>query len=167
VNKIRVKTNAIFILAVSITILHFILTSVAGHYIAVQIGSSTGQAVAKGLIESTENPQSSEKEINERYQDMQSKSDGIISRWKLPLLLISLPIKPVIQPLQNRIRKAWIYEPAFSKQISKEQFKTRGMVIEYISNGLNSLAFGLLIYLVCRLIFKGSAIPSLSSRQKP
>jgi len=153
VNKIGFKTNAIFILAVSITILHFIITSVAGHYIAVQIGSSTGQAVAKGLIESTENPQSSEKEINERYQDMQSKSDEIISRWKLPLLLISLPIKPVIRPLLNKIKKAWIYEPAFSKQISKEQFKTRSIIIDTGANALNSLAFGLLIYLACRLIW--------------
>lgn len=158
--EIRFRCHVLFIIAVSITILHFILTSVAGHYIAIQIGASTGQAVAKGLIESTENPQPSEKETNGRYQDMKSKSDEIISRWKLPLLLISLPIKPVIQPLLNKIRKAWIYEPAFSKQISKKQFKTRSIIIDTGANAFNSLTFGLLIYLACRLIFKGGRATS-------
>ena len=146
------EAKTLFIIAVSITILHFILTTVAGHYIAIQIGSSTGQAVAKGLIESTGNPSSSEKEINERYQEMKSKSEEIIARWKIPLLLISLPIKPVIQPLLNKIRKAWIYEPAFSSQISKEQFKTRGIIIDTGANALNSVTFGLLIYLSCKLL---------------
>jgi hypothetical protein len=83
---------------------------------------------------------------------MTSKRDEALSRWKIPLLLISLPLKPVIQPLLNKLRKAWIYEPAFSKQISKDQFKTRGLIIDNFATGLNSLAFGLLIYLACRLL---------------
>jgi hypothetical protein len=146
--KINIKAHAIFIVA---TIIHFILTSIVGHYAAIQIGSSTGQVVAKGLIEATENSMSSEKEVNEIYQDMKSRSDEVISRWKIPLFLISLPIKPFINPLLNKIRKAWIYEPVFSKKISKDQLKTRGKIIENVTNGLNSLAFGLLIYLAFRI----------------
>lgn len=153
-NKIGLKTHTIFILAVAITILHFILTSIVGHYIAIQIGSSTGQVVAEGLIETTEGP-SSEKQANGIYQNMENKSNEVISRWKIPLLLISLPIKPVIHPLLNMIRKAWIYEPVLTKTISKDQFITRGIIIENIANGLNSLSFGLLIYLAFKIILKG------------
>jgi putative exporter of polyketide antibiotics len=149
------RAHTLLIAVVLITILHFILTSIAGHYIAIQIGSSTGRAVAEGLIEATESPKSSEKEVNETYQTMKNKSNEVISRWKIPLLLISLPIKPVIHPLLNKIRKVWIYEQVLSKKISKDQFKTRGIIIENIANGLNSLTFGLLIYLAYRIIFKG------------
>ena len=156
----RIKTHALLIMAVSITILHFILTSVVGYYIATQIGTSTGQVVAKGLIESTENAKSPGREVNEIYQDMKTKSDEIISSWKIPMLLISLPIKALIQPLLNRIRKAWIYEPILSKKISKEQLKIRGIIIENIANGLNSFTLGALIYLACRLISKGRSTTS-------
>ncbi|GAB4416837.1 MAG: hypothetical protein OHK0032_12860 [Thermodesulfovibrionales bacterium] len=145
------KTHVLFIIAVSITIVHFMVTSIAGHYIAVQVGSSTGAAVAKGLIEATENQRSSEKEVSEIYRDMKNKRDEVISKWKIPTLMISLPLKPVIQPLLNKIRKAWLYEPVLSKKISKEQLKIRGLIIEYTANGLNSLAFGVLSYLACML----------------
>lgn len=151
-NKIGIKTHAI--LAVAITILHFILTSLVGHYIAIQIGSGTGQVVAEGLIETTEGP-SSEKQVNEIYQNMENKSKEVISKWKIPLFLISLPIKPVIHPLLNMIRKAWIYKPVLAKTISKDQFTTRGIIIENIANGLNSFSFGLLIYLAFKIILKG------------
>lgn len=158
VKERRGKTQTLFIVAVSIALLHFILTSIAGHYIAGQIGSSTGAAVAKVLTESTENQsenqRSSGKEANEIYQDMKTKSEEIVSRWKIPMLLISLPIKPVIQPLLNKIKKAWIYEPVLSKKISKEQFRTRGIIIENIANALNSLTVGFLTYFLCKIISK-------------
>ncbi len=149
--KVWFKTHAILIVAASITIFHFTLTSIVGHYVAIQIGSSTGQVVAKGLIEVTENSRSSEKKVNELYQDIKNRSSEVISRWKITLFLISLPIKPFINPLLNKIRKAWIYEPVFSKKISKDQVKTRGIIIENITNGLNSLALGFVIYLSCSL----------------
>jgi hypothetical protein len=145
------KAHTLFIITISITIVHFILTTIVGHYIAVQIGSSMGQVIANELIKSIENPKSSEKEINERVQAMKTKGDEMMSRWKIPLLLISLPIKPVIQPLLNEIRRVWMYEPAVSKELSKDQFKTRASIISIIDTvitGLNSLAFGLLIWLV-------------------
>ena len=148
------KSHALSIVAVSIAILHLIITSIVGHYIAIQIGSSTGQLVAEGLKEATESPKSSEKDANKIYQDMKNKSNEIISRWKIPLVLISLPLKPVISPLINKVRKTWVYDPVLYRKISKEQFKMRGIIIENITNGLNSLTFGLLIYLALKLFLK-------------
>ena len=157
--RIRLTPHAILIAAVSTTILHFLFTSIVGHYIAVHIGSSTGQIVAEGLVEATtDSPKtSSEDEAKRIYQKMQRKSIEVVSRWTIPLLLISLPIGPVIQPLLNKIRKAWMYEPVLSNAISNDQFKTRAMSFTYLVTGLNSFSFGTVIYLALRFFFKKAA----------
>lgn len=153
--KIFRAHTLLFIVAL-ITIFHFIFTSLVRYYIAIQVGLQTGHVVAEGLIEATEIPKflEPEKDVNEIYQNMKNKSNEILSKWKIPLLLISLPVKPVIQPFLNKIRKAWIYDPVISKKISKKQFKTRAIIIENIANGLNSLIFGLLIYLALKLFLE-------------
>lgn len=154
IKQIEFKGHTILIITVLITILHFVLTSIAAHLIAIQIGSRTGQLVAEGLIETTRSPKSSEKEVNEIHQDMTVRINDEISKWKIPLLLISLPIKPAIDPFLKKIRKAWIYDPVLSRKISKDEFEIRGKIINNIANGLNSTTFGSLIYLAFRLFMK-------------
>jgi len=56
----------LFTIALSVTIIHFVLTSVVGHYIAVQVGTQVGHLVAEGLIEGYEkSPQNHQKSENE------------------------------------------------------------------------------------------------------
>ena len=152
VGKNSFKHHPLFIIALLIVLSHFIMTSIVEHYIAAQIGSRIGQVVAEGFEDATESHQPSEKEAEVIYQSMKNKSNEVISRWKIPMLLLALPIKPVIQPLLNKIRKAWLYEPVFSKKISKDQFRTRGIIIETSANALNSLIVGFLTYFLCKLI---------------
>lgn len=143
---------AIFVLA--ITILHFALTSIAWHYISDQIGPSLGRIVADKLIEANESRGVPGKNADRIYKDMKEEREKIISKWKIPMMLISLPLRPIIQPLINETDKVWLYEPGISKKISKEQLRRRGVIIEYIANGLNSLAFGVLIYFACLFVLK-------------
>ena len=139
------------------TLLHFVLTSMVGHYIAIRIGSSTGQIVAEGLIEATESLKPSEEELKGIHQKMHTKVNEVISRWRIPLLLISLPTEPVIRPLLDKTRKTWMYDPVLSKKIPKDQFKTRAMILRYLVTGLNSLTLGTLIYFSLRLFFRKAA----------
>jgi len=134
---------------------HFILTSVIGRYIAVQVGSQVGRAVAGGLIEAYEksspNLQKSEEEAKRISQGMRSNTQGIIENWKLPLFLISLPIKPLMNPFLKNIRYARI-KMVLSKEISKDQFYNWGIVIDYIANFINSFFVGLLVYVILRIL---------------
>ena len=79
---------------------HFILTSIISHYISVQIGTQMGQVVLEGFIEACEkSPQSrhkSEEEGKRIVQDMSNKGNHIIEKWKIPLILISLPVKQLL-----------------------------------------------------------------------
>jgi hypothetical protein len=52
---------------------------------------------------------------------MKNNSEEIMEDWKIPLLLISLPAKPLINPTFQKFRKNQI-DMYFSKEISKEQF---------------------------------------------
>lgn len=145
------KAHRIFVIVLLITILHFILTSVIGHYIANQIGTQMGQIVAGGLIEANESPQTSEEEVKRIYQNMKNKGNDIIESWKIPLILVSLPTKPIIYTLLKKFRRTWIYDPAISGDISREQFKRRVIIIDNIVNFINSLSLGLVVYLILRL----------------
>jgi len=150
----RLKANTIIIVVFAVTILHFIVTSIAEHYIATQVGSLTGQVTAEGLIEASEKPHSSGKDMNKIYQKMKAESNEELSKWKIPSFLISLPIKPVLNPLRKMIVETWIAEPVRDRQISLEQVKSRARIIDNVANGLNSILLGILIYLVYRFILK-------------
>ena len=143
----------IFAIALSVTIIHFILTSVIGHYFAVQIGTQMGQVVAEGLIEAYEKSpqgvQKSEEEAQRISQDMKNKSEGIIENWKLPLFLISLPIKPLLNPFLKNIRDTRM-KMVVSKEISRGQFYKWGIVIDYTVNFINSLCVGFLVCVILR-----------------
>jgi hypothetical protein len=111
--------------------------------------------MAGGLMESYEKspqtPPKSEEEARRIYQDMKNKSEDVIENWKLPLLLISLPLKPLMNPFLKNIMYAQI-KMVISKEISKEQFYTRGIMIDYAANFVNSFFVGFLVYVILRIL---------------
>jgi hypothetical protein len=138
-------------IALSVAIVHFILTSAVSHYIAVQVGSQIGQIVAAGLIEAGEKKTgNAEEEAKRIYQNMKAKSDEIKDRWKIPELLISLPAKPLMNPLLKDFRQIQINK-LIAKEITRDQFRTQGLTIDYTANFLNSISFGFLVYIMLRI----------------
>jgi hypothetical protein len=150
--QMKIKSYTILVI-LSVSILHFIITMVVGSYISTQVGSSAGQVVAKGIIEAGKEP-SSKKNTDQIYQYMIDKSNDELSKWKTPLFLISLPIKPILNPLGKKIKSALIDEPVRLQRISLDQVKERARIIDNIGNGVNSISFGILAYLVYGLIMK-------------
>ncbi len=141
----------IFTVTLAVTIIHFTLTSVIGYYIAVQIGTQMGKIVADGLIEASgKKTDKAEEEANRIYQNMKSKSDSINESWKIPYLLISLPAKPLITPFLREIKKGQLNR-FISKEISKEQFRTRWKMLDYAASCANSLSLGFIVYLILRI----------------
>jgi hypothetical protein len=150
----KMENKKIFAIALSVTIIHFVLTSVMGHYIYVKIGTQVGQIVAGGFIEtygkSPQTPPQSDEEAKRIYRDMKNRSEDVIENWKLPLFLISLPIKPLLNPFLRDIRDTRM-KMVVSKEISKDQFYKWGIVIDYTANFINSLCVGFLVYVILRL----------------
>jgi hypothetical protein len=146
----------IIIITFSITAIHFVLTSLIGHYIAVQIGAQAGKIVADGLIESSDKKLDKAKEETTRiYQNMKIKSDDISDSWRIPQLLISLPARPLITPLLKDMRKQQMNK-VIAKEITAEQFRTQGLIIDYTVNFLNSLTLGFLAYVGLRLFYRNN-----------
>ncbi|MDA8423503.1 MAG: hypothetical protein M0Z89_09245 [Nitrospiraceae bacterium] len=145
------ENGKIFTVALVITIIHFILTSVIGHYISVQIGTQMGEVVAARLLEASDNnPDKSEEETIRIYQNMKDKSDEILESWKIPSLLISLPVKPLMTPLLREVLQKQVNKVS-AQEITKEQFQTRGNIINYLSNFLNSLSLGLMVFILLKI----------------
>jgi len=134
-----------------ITLCHFFITSLVGHYIAVQIGTEMGQVVASGLT--TASDENNKEDAKTIYHNMKDKGDEIKAKWQLPELLISLPAKPIINPLLRDIRQNQMNK-IIKKEISRDQFKTQGLIIDYGVRLLNSLSLGLLLYAALRLLIK-------------
>jgi hypothetical protein len=135
-------------------IIHFLLTSLIGHYIAVQIGTQMGQVVAENLADaSKKNPEESEEEASRIYQKMKSKSEDVPDSWKVTELLISLPAKPLMSPLLKEMRQNLINR-LIAKAITREQFRIRGLIIDYTANFLNSLSFGLLVFIMLKIFIQ-------------
>ena len=84
-------------------------------------------------------------------QDMKNKRDHIVENWEIPLVLISIPVKQLMNPFLRNIVHARI-KMVLSKEISKEQFYTRGFMIEYAANFVNSFAVGFLVYIILRIL---------------
>jgi hypothetical protein len=154
-NTVWFKTHRIFIITLVIAVAHFILTSVVGRYIAVQIGTQVGQLVAEGLIETYGiSPQSvpkSEEEAKRVSQDMKNKRDYILGKWEIPSILISSPIKRLMNPFLKNIMEARM-KMVISKEISREQFYTRGFMIDYAATFVNSFCLGFLVYVILRML---------------
>ncbi len=136
-------------LVLSVAIVHFIITSLIGHYIAVHVGTEIGQVAAGGLTTASDG--NNEEEPTRIYQNVKSQSDEIEARWQIPELIISLPAKYMINPLLQDIRKKQI-DKVINKTINRDQFRTRALLIDYTANFLNSVALGLLVYVALRII---------------
>ena len=93
----------IITIAVSVAIVHFILTSVINHYVAVQIGTQIGQIVIGGFT--AVGDKNNKEDATTIYQDMKRKSDEIKAKWQIPKLIISLPAKPAIDLLLKDMRQ--------------------------------------------------------------
>ena len=136
----------------SLTLIHFVLTSLIGYYIAVQIGTQMGKIVADGLIEASDKkPDKAEEEAIRIHENMKNKIDGINESWKIPNLLISLPAKPLITPLLKETKRN-LMNKYITKEITRDQYRTKGLMIDYTINFLNSLSLGLLVLIVLRTL---------------
>jgi len=149
------KAHWLFVITLSIALAHFVVTSVVGHYIAVHVGTQVGHVVAEGFIQayekSPQNLQKSEEEAKRIHQEMKNKSESIIENWKLPLFVISLPVKPLMNPFLKSIRDARIRKFLY-KEMSKEQFYKWGIITDYTATFINSFFVGFLVYLILRLL---------------
>lgn len=143
----------IIIVTVSLTLIHFVLTSFIGHYISVQIGTEMGKVVSDGLIEARLSPGKSNNEATRIYQNMEDKSDEINKSWRTLQILISLPARPLITPILKDVRKQQMNK-VIAKEKTFEQFRAQGLMIDYAVNLLNSLSLGLLIYVGLRFLYR-------------
>ena len=140
----------IITISLYVAIIHFVLTSVFGHYIAVQIGTEIGQVVAGGLSAASDKTKS-EAEATTIFQNMKSQSNEIKAKWQIPELIISLPAKPLINTALKEMRQNRMHK-YIAKEITREQFNTRGLITDYTATFVNSLALGLLVYIVLKIL---------------
>jgi len=140
----------IITIALSVAIIHFVITSLVGHYIAVQIGTQIGHVVIGGLSASSDKTKS-EEEATRIFQNMKSQSDEIKAKWQIPELIISMPAKPLINKALKEMRQNRMHK-YIAKEITREQFKTRGLITDYTATFVNSLALGLLVYIVLKIL---------------
>ncbi len=145
------KRYHFFLIALALTLLHFIVCSVVVNFYAKQIGTEIGNIVGDGLSSAYLTSDSDHRTANDIYEKMKQNAEGRFDRWKTPLFLLSLPIGPLTDSFWKEIRTDWIYTPALSSEISKSQFINRGRLIEYLALGTNSVSFGLLLYVLLKI----------------
>ena len=93
---------------------------------------------------------------------MKSQSEAIRNKWQIPELLISLPSKPLINAFLKDMRQEQMNK-VIAKEITKEQFRTRGLITDYTANFVNSLSLGLLVYIMLRILkYKNEKITQAS-----
>lgn len=105
-----------------------------------------GKIVADSQLEDN-SPGKTEDDAIKIYQNMKNKADDILESWEIPSLLISLPTKPLLTPLLREVLQKQISKVT-AQEITKEQFHNRGIIINYISNLLNSFSLGLLVFIL-------------------
>jgi hypothetical protein len=138
--------NRVLAIVLSVTAAHLLLSLVVSHYAAKEIGTAIGRLAAAGLTEAVENPQIKDTEVKKVYEDMRSKVDEIALSWRTPLFLMSLPLKPLMNPIRKALLKKRM-NMALSKEISMEEFRTQARLTEYTATTINSLVFGFIVYL--------------------
>lgn len=138
----------------AVAIIHFLITSVIAFYIGIQIGNQVGLITARGLQEASgKTPYNSNEDASNIYQKMIKESADVSESWKIPLFLISLPAKPIMNPILNTFGKRELNRVNLH-EITEEQFRTRLIITHYTANFLNSLSFGLLVYIMLILFNK-------------
>jgi hypothetical protein len=154
----NMTNKKIITISLSIAIIHFMLTSVIGHYISVKIGTEMGNIISASLIESSDLNRSKTTEDATRIsQNIEAKSVEIKKSWKTSQLLISLPVRPIITPLLKDIRERQVNK-VIAKEMTLEQFRAQGLIIDYAINLLNSLLLGSLIYVALRLLHRKQTV---------
>jgi hypothetical protein len=101
----KMTNKKIIAITLSVAIMHFVVTSVIGHYIAVRIGSEMGGVVVGGLKEAIESSKTTDDEAERIWRDMKTKGSDIVEKWRVPLLLLSLPVEPLLRPFLREITK--------------------------------------------------------------
>jgi len=138
-------------IALLITVAHFALSSLLGHYVAYQVGGSAGENIARFITETYDSKgAASEAELTERYRDMKKAIDATADRWQVTFVLLSLPIKFALEPMFRSVTRSW-YDQAFADGLSLPRLRFRIRTIIVVEDLLNSIALGLLAYLGLRM----------------
>jgi hypothetical protein len=128
--------------------IHFLASTITLNYLSKQVGTQPGQIVAKGIGRAFDG----EKETDEIHKDMMDEYESVMSRWNKANFLVSLPAGPVLKPLLEKIKENYLYKPAMSRQITREQLLNRLAIIGKSYRGIISLAFGLFFFFVLKLL---------------
>ena len=140
----KVRRPRIF-LVVFVIVIHFTLTYFAGHYVAKEIGTQIGNIVAEN---SSEYYQS----FNEKgFKEMKEDANKAVNNWKTIYSVMNFPTAPLVNPLKAWAFHKFLFVPALAGDISREEFKARGAINDNFWAGINSMAFGLLIYVLIKL----------------
>jgi len=145
------KTHRLLFVTILLTLLHFGASSIYGQYIAEKAGAEMGHVVAQRLTKAYAGSESSAETSADIYEGMKTQSDEIYERWKTHFFILSLPSGPLLNPFWQSVGNKWIYSPLLAKEISKDQFRIRGKVLDTLARAVNSLSFGLVLYLLLRL----------------
>lgn len=141
-----------YFVIVLLTLLHFVVSSVYGHYIAKQVGEELGNIVGHGLIESDTSSTSSDEAASDIYEGMEKRTDEVYKRWWPHLFIVSLPSGPLMKPLWHSVTMDWADTPLLSKQISVDTWRMRAKVVSTLERLTNSLSFGLILYVLFRIL---------------
>ena len=147
-NSSYLKKHSLLICVLLITLIHFSASNIILNYLSKQVGTQAGQIVAKGIGRAFDG----QKETDEVYKGMMDESESVMSRWNKANFLVSLPAGPVLKPFLKKIKENYLYRPAMSRQITREQFLNRLTIIDKSYRGINSLAFGLFFFFILKLL---------------
>jgi len=75
-----------------------------------------------------------------------------MSRWNNANFIISLPIGPALKPIKKKIYDKYLWKPALSGEITRDQLSNRGTMIDKTFIGIYSLAFGLFFFFVLKVL---------------
>ena len=145
------KTHRLLFVTIMLTLMHFIVSSIYGHYIAEKVGAEMGHVVAQGLMKAYTSSDSSTETAADIYEGMKTQRNALYERWRIQFFILSLPSGPLMNPFWQSLRDKWIYSPLLSKEIFEDQSRTRGKIIDNLANMVNSISFGLIIYLLFRV----------------
>ncbi len=153
-NPSYLKKNSLLLFILLITLIHFLASNITLNYLSRQVGNQPGQIVAKGIGQAFDG----EKETDEIYKDMIDESESVMSRWNNANFIISLPIGPALKPIKKKIYDKYLWKPALSGEITRDQLSNRGTMIDKTFIGIYSLAFGLFFFFVLKvfLYIKGN-----------
>ncbi len=136
----------------AVVAVHFVRTSAIGHNIAVRVGSNTGAAVARYLIDAYElNAKGSEPTADDAYRDMKNSVEVSNEPFRLVFAILSLPTKSLIEPMFRPMTRRW-FEELLSDKLSRAQLRARLFALEIVENLVNSISLGLLLYLGLRMV---------------